>query len=285
MGFLQSLGDVLATIIILQFAMMNLIASKCCGIAVGLVDYVCGSGQQRAAWHPQRYHVEPIFKPQTVEGTHIGELDELAMTTKSATQTSGFPFSPSDLIDKARIVLASEFGTKTEHYNTEDILSQDFQFVAPVIGPLNRSQFVKVFGDFDIYLALPDFKNNVTFMVDPMEPNRVWFFSRAKGTHTGPLQFGSRLRFKPTYKTVLNPPQASSLLFDEEGKVYTLTAGYVMDKRVGNTGGLGALFGILHAIGKPLPIPEGRAWTPSLGFSAFERFGSLMGEVTSISKH
>lgn len=23
--------------------------------------------------------------------------------------------------------------------------------------------------------------------VDPLEPNRVWFFSRATGTHTGPL--------------------------------------------------------------------------------------------------
>jgi hypothetical protein len=29
------------------------------------------------------------------------------------------------------------------------------------------------------------------------------------------------------------------MLFDEEGLCYTLTVGYVMDKRVGNTGGMG----------------------------------------------
>ena len=33
-----------------------------------------------------------------------------------------------------------------------------------------------------------------------------------------------------------------------------------MDRRVGNTGGMGALFGILHAIGAPVPRPGSLTW-------------------------
>lgn len=33
-------------------------------------------------------------------------------------------------------------------------------------------------------------------------------------------------------------------------------AGYIMDRRVGNTKKMGALFGILAAIGGPIPEPE-----------------------------
>lgn len=31
--------------------------------------------------------------------------------------------------------------------------------------------------------------------------------------------------------------------------------GYVMDRRVGDTDGLGGAFGLLHAIGVPFPFP------------------------------
>lgn len=48
-------------------------------------------------------------------------------------------------------------------------------------------------------------------------------------------------------------PEQASLIFNAEGKVITYTGGYVIDRRVGNTKGWGALFGILTAIGQPLP--------------------------------
>ena len=38
--------------------------------------------------------------------------------------------------------------------------------------------------------------------------------------------------------------------------VRLLYAGYIMDRRVGNTKKMGALFGILAAIGGPIPEPE-----------------------------
>lgn len=106
-----------------------------------------------------------------------------------------------------------------------------------------------------------------------MEPNRVWWFSRVTATHTGPLRFGGSI-IKGEGKQIRMPPQASSMLFDESGRVYTLTVGYTMDKRIGNTNGLGAVLGILKAVGKALPFPEGQAlYNPSLRFEAFERIG------------
>merc|ERR1712203_254049 len=149
-------------------------------------------------------------------------------------------------------------------------LSNDFQFVAPIIGPLGKHEFLRAFGSFKVKDALPDLADNSWFQVDPLEPNRVWFFSRATGTHTGTLQFGAGV--PATGKAVRMPPQAQSMLFDEQGKCYTLTVGYAMDKRIGNTEGLGAMFAFMKGIGKPLPFPEAqRLYTPSLRFEAFER--------------
>jgi len=50
-------------------------------------------------------------------------------------------------------------------------------------------------------------------------------------------------------------PEAISYIFNEEGKCTCFTGGYQMDRRVGNTKKLGALFGILAAIGAPVPGP------------------------------
>eukprot|EP00186_Timspurckia_oligopyrenoides_P005034 CAMPEP_0182441792 /NCGR_PEP_ID=MMETSP1172-20130603/791_1 /TAXON_ID=708627 /ORGANISM="Timspurckia oligopyrenoides, Strain CCMP3278" /LENGTH=196 /DNA_ID=CAMNT_0024636327 /DNA_START=234 /DNA_END=824 /DNA_ORIENTATION=- len=186
--------------------------------------------------------------------------------------SSTFPIAPESLIQLARNVMESEFGTKPG-YNPDELLSSDFQFVAPIIGPLCKDEFIKIFGSFKLRDALPDLKQDLMFIVDPVEPNRVWFITRGGGTHSGPLRLAPNQVILPTNKKVMNPPQASSLLFDENGKCYTLTAGYTMDKRIGNTDGLGALFGILKAIGKPFPVREAQAlYVPSCGFEALERF-------------
>ena len=52
------------------------------------------------------------------------------------------------------------------------LLADDFQFVAPIIGPLTRPEFVRAFGSFKVRDAFPDLKDNSVFSVDPMEPNR-----------------------------------------------------------------------------------------------------------------
>ena len=64
--------------------------------------------------------------------------------------------------------------------------------------------------------------NYFNFSVDPMEPNRVWFFSRSVLKHTGDLIFGPQV-IKPTGKTIVSPPQVLSMSFNEDGQCYKFT--------------------------------------------------------------
>merc|ERR1712059_182206 len=50
---------------------------------------------------------------------------------------------------------------------------------------------------------------------------------------------------------------------------YKMTGGYSVDRTVGNTGGLGGVFGLIHAVGGSLPFPEGRPWIPSMKWEVF----------------
>ena len=49
------------------------------------------------------------------------------------------------------------------------------------------------------------------------------------------------------------------------------TGGYCVDRTCGDTGGLGGLFGVIHALGGSLPFPEGKPWKPSLSWLAFSK--------------
>ena len=129
------------------------------------------------------------------------------------------------------------------------------------VGPLGKDEFLSAIGSVDMKTAFPDFQGEFyNFNVDPFEGNRVWYIARGRGTNTGPLP-----PFAPTAtnKPLVNPPQACSLTFDESGLVTKYTIGYIMDRTVGNTGGLGGLYGVLYAIGRPLPFPEARPWRMS----------------------
>merc|ERR1719313_1420183 len=79
------------------------------------------------------------------------------------------------------------------------------------------------------------------------------------GTNTGSL--GGVL--PATNKKVETPPQANSVTFNSQGEITMFTIGYVLDKNVGNTGGLGGAYGIFYAIGYGLPFPEAQPWQPS----------------------
>merc|ERR1712113_455613 len=113
------------------------------------------------------------------------------------------------------------------------------------------------------------------FRVDPFEPSRVWFTSRGHGTQTGTSD-DTPLFKTATGKKYVNPPQTNSLRFNEEGLVNQYTIGYVMDRRVGNTGGLGGLYGILWAVGKPFPFPEANPHKNSLRMKLFNKLGAIM---------
>ena len=145
----------------------------------------------------------------------------------------------------------------TNRADLEAELADDFEFVAPLVGPLGKDALVAATTGLDLAEALPDFDARYhDFRADPEDPNRIWCTMRVRATHTGVLNFGG-VRAEPSIPPVVveNPPEAVSLRFNEAGKLRELTTGYPLDRRSGTTGGLGGLFGILEGLGYPLPTP------------------------------
>ena len=187
-------------------------------------------------------------------------VDEAALLKEQ-----GFARSPEDLIARAKTFLESRGGFGAD----PALMADEFKFMGPVVGPLSKDAFVKAIGSVDMDTAFPDFQGEFyAFSVDPFEGNRVWYIARGRGTNTGPLP-----PFAPaaTNRPLENPPQACSLTFNEEGLVTKYTIGYVMDRTVGTTGGLGGLYGVLYSIGKPLPFPEAKPWKMSKRYRLFNK--------------
>lgn len=69
-----------------------------------------------------------------------------------------------------------------------------------------------------------------------------------------------------------------------DGKVVKYTIGHVMERSIGNTGGLGGIFGPAYAIGKPLPFPEANPWKPSKRYRALMLVGNFLSWLQSRKK-
>lgn len=149
-------------------------------------------------------------------------------------------------------------------------LADDFEFVAPLVGPLGKDAIIAATTGLDLGEGFPNFDAQYHgFRADPVDPNRVWCTMRVRATHTGVLSFANvRAEPKSPPTVVESPPEAVALRFDEQGKLRELTTGYPLDRRVGSTGGLGGLFGILEGVGYPLPTiltrPSGIVLAPLL---------------------
>mmetsp|Transcript_7447 Transcript_7447/g.23432 ORF Transcript_7447/g.23432 Transcript_7447/m.23432 type:complete len:243 (-) Transcript_7447:24-752(-) len=183
---------------------------------------------------------------------------------------SSFPLSSDEMIDLSKTFLLSRGGLGAD----PELLASSFQFEGPVVGPLSKDAFTKALGSVDFDAAFPDFQGEFYgFHVDPFEGNRVWYTARGKGTNTGPLP-----PFAPvaTGKKLVNPPQVCSLTFDASGLVTKYTIGYVVDRTIGTTGGLGGLYGVLYAIGRPLPFPEAQPWKKSPQYALFQAVGGAL---------
>lgn len=193
-----------------------------------------------------------------------------------------FPIPPDDLIALAKYFLATESPDATVIGNGT-MLAEHFMFIGPVIGPLDKKEFLVNVNGIDFYDVFPDATAQFHhFRIDPFEPNRVWYTCRGTGSNTGRAKSGSDtdlLCGEPTGKRFVNAPQACSVRFTEEGLVEQFTVGYVMDRCIGNTGGLGGFFGPLYAIGKNFPFEEGRPWRPSLGYQLYVRVGEFFNKL------
>lgn len=204
--------------------------------------------------------------PTRPGGAILTEEDEAALLAQST-----FPIKPDDLIRKCKDVIIAQSGIQDGSID-ESIYADTFRFCAPFVGGptpaapedpmpgLDKAAYLSALRGFDLLTAFPDMNNQYhRFYVDPFEPNRVWFQTRCFATHTGEL-----LGKPATGKKLELPPQSFSMVFNEQGQVTVFNVGYVVDRTVGNTGGLGGAFGFFWATGNALPFPECEPFKGSL---------------------
>ena len=65
---------------------------------------------------------------------------------------------------------------------------------------------------------------------------------------------------QPEFSVGIFLPNAT---FDGDGKCIAMTGGYIMDRRQGNTDGLGGVYGLCAALGLPTPSPAWLLRTPT----------------------
>ncbi|CAN0022935.1 unnamed protein product, partial [Phaeothamnion confervicola] len=180
---------------------------------------------------------------------------------RSFKPSSGSGLREAPLDETLMVAIAKQVaeGLFRDSATTGELMADDFVFVAPIVGPLKKKAFLSSLDQFRLVEAVPDLKfNTYDHRVDKFDPARVWYTSRATGTNTGILQVGS-LEVQPTNKTFEAGPETVSLTFNKQGFITKLTTGYVMDPELGTTNGIGAVFGILEGIGRPLPSWNTRA--------------------------
>jgi hypothetical protein len=182
---------------------------------------------------------------------------------------------PSDTLIK----LAKRFLVKSKGIGGDaELLNDDFVFEGPVVGPFGKEEFLEAISSVCFDEGFPDWTGEFYgFHVDPLEPNRVWYTAKGYGTNSGSFPTKD---LPPTYKKVINTPQVCSLTFDpSSGLIKKYTIGYVADRTIGNTGGLGGLYGIMYAIGRPLPFPEAQPWKPSFAYASFQTIGRFLSKL------
>lgn len=190
-----------------------------------------------------------------------------------------FPIKPAELIEKSKYLLEGQRFAKDASLVDVD----NFVFTGPVVGPLTHKQLQNALANFDVPAAFPILHEcHYHFRVDPYIPGRVWFTSRNWAVNSGPL-----LGMEPTYKIADSPPQTSSYTFNKDGKLVEMTIGYVQDRRIGNQGGLGGIFGMLYAVGRGLPFREAQPWKTSFRYKLFQtlpRFTQMISKLFSRGK-
>lgn len=194
--------------------------------------------------------------------THLNNQKSFTSTSKSKLSS----YSTSTLSEKKLIRIAQAYVENP----TPDKLSSDFIFRGPVIGPLNKADFVATLTDISSYddkndasstkksglaEAFPDLQpNNFGFSVDPIEKNRVWYFTRPTGTFQNAFDHPVKGRIEPTNAPYRGPPEARSVIIDmSDGLIKYQSVGYVVDRFTNDTtDGKGAVFGMYHVMGDEL---------------------------------
>jgi len=157
------------------------------------------------------------------------------------------PFSQDELVAMTKEYLA---------HPSPDWWAEDFVFRGPVIGPLCKKDLINTLSaNIELKKAFPDLQVNAYGFSadDPIEPNRVWWMQRPRGTFAGPFEHPTKGIIEPTNTPYIAPPEVLSVIFDNTGKIRYQSVGYVADRFTGDTtGGRGAVFGQYAVMGELL---------------------------------
>ena len=156
-----------------------------------------------------------------------------------------FPIAPGALVHRAKWVLAEpQFGGCATTAAWRPTLSSARRSSA-------KEEFLGALGNFKLQDAFDINENYHAFRADPFQPGRVVGDADDRGAHRRRDADARRADGQGADA----PPQSFSLIFDKDGLVKELTVGYPIDRRVGNTGGLGGAFAFFYGVGKPRPDP------------------------------
>ena len=186
--------------------------------------------------------------------------------------------APATTSSETKIAAAKEFllnGNGFYSAPQPDLFAEDFVFRAPVVGPLCKSDYLETMNLFSLWTAMPDIEaNDYGWCQDPTDPNTVRVYVRNTGTQTAPLNVGS-VSIPASNKKYCGTTESIAITLNEDNKVKCLQAGYVVDRFSGNGNGLGAVAGILSAIGLPVPKTYSRVFRFSqwLGNTFGQKFG------------
>ena len=184
---------------------------------------------------------------------------------------SSFPIAPDALVHRAKEVLSPQVGIGTEDDGA--CLADDFEFCAAVVGPIPKEEYLNALGTFKLTESFDIEQNFFGFSVDPVQTNRVWFFSRQVAKQIAPFM-GAQPGDTNEGNMLALPPQIHHIDFNEDGLVKEFGF-YTADRRQGNTGGLGGAFGFFYGVGRPLPIRECAPYKPSFRFRMLNLLGRL----------
>ena len=138
-----------------------------------------------------------------------------------------------------------EFATQSDQAERKKLFATDFVFRGSVVGPIIREDILDAQNDFNIKEAYPNLDTRpFGFTVDPDDPFRCYYFERWEGTNTGDLKLGP-VKLKATGNDVKVPTHIMSLHYNREGLVRYACLSSPLDRFEGNTGGAGAVFGLL----------------------------------------
>ena len=225
---------------------------------------------------PQRRHAPSLDSSMLLAATTASVRTAEAIDETTAFAKSTFPIAPEQLIQRAKEVLGPDVGIGTK--DGGECLADDFEFCAAVVGPLPKEEYLGALGTFKLEDSFDISMNLFGFTVDPMQPNRVWFFQRQTAKHVNDFA-----GVEATGKELVLPPQTMHIDFNEDGKVKEFGF-YTVDRRQGNTGGLGGAFGYFYGVGKKLGFPEAMPYKPSFRFRMLQKVGGLLRKLQNRKK-